>query len=99
LKEAFPAPEALKFVDRPSLPPDAARQLELMKVVPFTKEKGPRSVFVLAILLALPAFGAIFFMLYRIVTRYAPSIAILVLVAGAGFLGYLGFTLYKGARR
>ena len=86
-------------MDRPSLPPDAARQLELMKVVPFAKEKAPRSVFALAMVLALPAFGAIFFMLYRMVARYAPSIAILVLVAGAGFLGYLGFTLYKAARR
>jgi len=35
LKEGFQEPEALKWVERPAIPIDAARQLEVMKVLPW----------------------------------------------------------------
>ena len=35
LKEGHAEPEALKFVERPPIPADAAKQLEMMKVIPW----------------------------------------------------------------
>jgi len=98
LRDGFAEPEALKWVERPEVPPDAARKLEMMKVVPFDKEKRPRSFLLAAAFLSIPIFGAIFFLLYSLVRRYSPSSALLVLVGGAGFLLYLAWSLAKSKR-
>lgn len=92
-RAGFTEPEALKFVDRPALPPGAARQLEMLKVLP-TEGKTRIGGRVL-VLISLPVFGVLFYLLYRIVARYLPSLAVLVLVAGAGFLGYLTWSAFK----
>ncbi len=99
LKEGFQEPEALKWVERPGLPPEAARQIELMKVAPFGAERRPRPLLAAASLLSLPVFAGIFYLLYALVARYSPSSATLVLVAGAGFLIYRVWTVFKAARR
>lgn len=93
-RDGFAEPEALKWIERPSIPPEAARQLEMMKLVPLEKEKKPRFVMGLA-LLSIPIFGTIFFLLYSLVRRYSPASAVLVLVAGFGFLAYLFWSLTK----
>ena len=93
LKAGFTEPEALKWVERPVLPPDATRQLEMMKVLPMERPK--RSPAALLGLLALPIFAILFYLLYRIVSHYSPSSAVLILLAGVGFLGYLGWTFFK----
>jgi threonine/homoserine/homoserine lactone efflux protein len=87
-------------VQRPTVPPEATRQLELMKVVDFDKEPQSRSVGAVFGLLSLPIFAVVFFLLYRLVARTQPTAAVLILVAGLGFLGYLVWTFLRsrGAR-
>lgn len=92
LKEGFSEPEALKWVERPVLPADAARQLELLKVLPLEK-KRPAAAYLG--LLVLPVFGVLFYLLYQLVLRYSPASGALVLIAGAGFFVYLVWTLLK----
>jgi hypothetical protein len=92
-REGFPEPEALKWVERPGLPADAARQLEVMKVIPL--EKKGRSPAMLLGLLSVPVFAVLFYLLYRIVARYSAPSAMLVLVAGAGFIAYLFWSLRR----
>jgi len=74
-------PEGLKWVERPAIPPEAARKLEMMKVLP--TERPRRSAGAWFGLLAIPVFAALFYMTYRIVAHYSPSSAVLILVAGA----------------
>lgn len=38
-KAGLPEPEALKWVDRPEIPADAAKKLEMMKIVPMDGKK------------------------------------------------------------
>ena len=92
-REGFPAPDALKWVERPGLPADAARQLEMMKVIPIEKKGGSPAM--LLGLLSVPVFAVLFYLLYRIVARYSAGSAMLVLVAGAGFIGYLFWSRRK----
>jgi len=93
-KAGFAEPEALKWVDRPEIPADAVKKLEMMKVVPMDERPKGRGIVLLAGL-SIPIFAGLFYLIYRIVERYSPATANLVLVAGAGFLGYLGWSLFK----
>ena len=99
LREGFTEPEALKFVERPTVSPDAARQLEMMRYVEIGARPKQKTTVAAAIaLLTLPVFAGIFYMLYRLVSRTFPSFAILVVVAGLVLLGYVGWTVAKSAR-
>ena len=98
LKEGFAEPEALKWVDRPALPPDIAKQLEMMKVVPLDSPGKPRSVLARMAFLSIPAFTVIFYFLYQIVTRYVPSLGPVIVVFGAVFLLYLAWSLKKSMK-
>ena len=93
LKAGFAEPEALKWVERPNLPPEASRQLEMMKVIPMERPK--RSAAAIFGLLALPVFAVVFYLLYRLVERRSASGAILIALAGIGFLAYLGWNFFK----
>lgn len=100
--EVFPAdwkaglaePEGLKWAERPEIPPDAAKKLEMMKVLPMEirRRSNPAAVFGL---LSMPVFAVLFYMVYRIVARYSAPTGVLILIAGAGFLGYLGWATLK----
>ncbi len=94
LKQGFEAPEALKWVERPALPPDASRKLEMMKVVPAGERKKSRSVVAVAGVLSVPLFVAIFYLLYTMVRQLSPSTSLLVLVGGAGFVAYLAWIFW-----
>ncbi len=98
LKQGVPEPETLKWVDRPGIPPEAARQLEMMKVVPLDKSVRPRSIAAVVLLLSIPLFGIVFYLLYSLVKRFSPPTAILVLLAGIFLLGYLGWTAFRARR-
>lgn len=99
LREGFTEPEALKFVERPAVSPDAARQLEMMRYVEIgAKPKQKTTVAATLALLTLPVFAGVFYMLYRLVSRTFPSFAILIVVAGLVFLGYVGWTVAKSSR-
>jgi hypothetical protein len=88
----------LKWVDRPAIPPDAARKLEMMKVVPLEGTARARSLPALIGLLSLPVFGVLFYMLYALVRRIMPAASGIVLVIEAGILGYLAWAFYKARR-
>ena len=90
LKEGFQEPEALKWVERPAIPIDAARQLEVMKVLPWeAKKKKTHPALLFAAGFSFAAFAAIFVMLFLMMRKSMPSIGFLVIVVGAIFLGYL----------
>jgi hypothetical protein len=98
LKDGFEEPEALKWVDRPAIPPDAARKLEMMKVLPLEGTARARSLPAWIGLLSLPVFAVLFYMLYSLVRRYMPGAAGIVLAVEAGILGYLAWTFYRARR-
>src|SRR5215470_19859500 len=64
LREGFSEPEALKWVDRPGVPAEAAKQLEMMKHVEIGAARKPKSVGKALNLLILPVFIGIFYLMY-----------------------------------
>lgn len=98
LKEGFEAPVALKWVERPALPADVSKKLEMMKVVPSQAPRKNRNLMAVAGLVSIPIFGAIFYLTYSMVRQLSPTTSFLILVAGAGLIGYLGWTFYKARR-
>ena len=62
LKAGFTAPEALKWVERPALPADVSKKLEMMKVVPSQGPRKSRSFLAIAGVVSIPIFGAIFWL-------------------------------------
>jgi predicted nucleic acid-binding Zn ribbon protein len=99
LKEGYQEPEALKWIDRPAIPMDAARQLEVMKILPWEAKRKPSRTLILAAGFSFAVFATIFVMLFSVMRRSMPSIGILVLVAGAVFLGYLVTAFRRAYRR
>jgi hypothetical protein len=94
-RQGLPEPEALKWVDRPGIPPEAARQLEIMKVIPLDGARRPRSLGRAITLLSVPVFAVIFYLLYSLVHHNWPSTAGLVLLGGAVFVAYLIWNVFK----
>ena len=99
LKEGFEAPAGLQWVERPALPTDLSKKLELMKVVPQDARGKSRSLVTTIGIVSVPIFGAIFYLLYTMIRRLSPGIALLVLVGGAGFLAYLVWIFARASRR
>jgi len=98
-KQGVQEPEALKWIERPTIPAAAARQLEMMKVVPLDRDTRPRSLAKGLALISLPLFGGIFLLLYLLLQRYSAGIAVLVLVVAAVFLVYLVWSVFRSAGR
>ncbi|HVQ54917.1 MAG TPA: hypothetical protein VMT25_07045 [Thermoanaerobaculia bacterium] len=98
LKQGHEAPDGLKWVERPALPTDLSKKLELMKVVPIEAGRKSRSLVTVIGLLSLPIFAAIFYLLYTMVRRMSPGTSLVVLLAGAGFVGYLAW-IFARARK
>jgi hypothetical protein len=98
-KRGFEEPEGLKWIERPAIPPDAARKLEMMKVVPLDGPRAGRTLPVVIGLLSLPIFAVLFYLLAMMLRRYSPAAAAVVLVLGIGFLGYLAWSVRKVGRR
>jgi hypothetical protein len=98
LKEGFEAPDALKWVERPVLPADVTKKLEMMKVVPSQAPRKSRNLMAVAGLVSIPIFGAIFYLAYSMLRQLSPTTSFLILVAGAGVIGYLAWTFYKARR-
>ena len=88
----------MKWVDRPAIPPDAARKLEMMKIVPLEGAARARALPAWIGLLSLPVFAVLFYMLYRLVRQYMPGASGIVLAVEAGILGYLAFAFYRARR-
>jgi hypothetical protein len=97
-KQGFEEPDGLKWVERPALPKDLSKKLELMKVVPIEARRKSRSLVTIVGLLSLPIFAAIFYLLYTMVRRLSPGTSLVVLLAGAGFVAYLAW-IFARARK
>jgi hypothetical protein len=95
LKEGFEAPDGLKWVQRPGLPADVSKKLEMMKVVPLQGPRKSRNMMAYAGILSIPIFGAIFYLTYLMLRTLSPATSLLILVAGVGVVAYLGWTIYK----
>ena len=98
LKAGFTAPEALKWVERPALPVDVSKKLEMMKVIPQETVKKSRSLVTTAGILSIPIFAAIFYLTWTLIRQLSPASGFMVLVGGAGVLGYLGWIFYRARR-
>jgi hypothetical protein len=101
LKESHAEPEALKWVERPPIPHDAAKQFEMMKVFPTDPKSTIRSRPVLlgAGVISMVAFAVVFILLYLLLNRTMPAAGGAVLFLGAGFVGYLLWVFYRASRR
>jgi hypothetical protein len=100
LKAGHDEPEALKWVDRPAIPSDAAKQFEMMKILPGGKPAARRSRPVLFAVgaLSIVAFAVIFGLVFLLLRRSSPSAGAIVLIAGGAFLAYLAWTLARAQR-
>ncbi len=98
LKQGHEAPDGLKWVERPALPTDLSKKLELMKVVPIEAGRKSRSLVTVIGLLSLPIFAGIFYLLYTMVRRMSPGTSLVVLIAGAGFVAYLAWIFVRARK-
>jgi hypothetical protein len=98
LKEGFEAPDALKWVERPALPADVTKKLEMMKVVPSQAPRKSRNLMVVAGLVSIPIFGAIFYLTASMLRQLSPTSSFLILAAGIGVVAYLGWIFYRARR-
>jgi hypothetical protein len=99
LKDGFREPEALKWIERPPLPADVSKKLELMKVVPIQGRKKTRPMLAVAGLVSIPVFGAIFYLTFSLLRKLSPTAGLLVLAGGVGVLGYLVWIFARAARK
>jgi hypothetical protein len=97
-REGFPEPEALKWIDRPGLPPDLAKQLEVMKIVPFDPIRKPRSLVLAIAGFLIPVFGVVFYLIFALLRRYSPLLAVAVLLGGAALVFYLVWRAVNSVR-
>ena len=88
-REGLPEPESLKWIDRPGLPADASKQLELMKVLPDERLRQPRSLVLALAGFSIPVFGVIFYLAYSILKRYSPTAGVAIVAGGILVIGYL----------
>ncbi|HTR04814.1 MAG TPA: hypothetical protein VMN82_16620 [Thermoanaerobaculia bacterium] len=99
LKAGFEAPTGLQWVERPALPTDLSKKLELMKVVPLESRRKSRSLVAVVGVLSVPIFAGIFYLLYTMIRRLSPGTSFLVLAGGAGFIAYLVWIFARAAKK
>lgn len=100
LREGFTEPESLKFVERPQVPSDAAKQLEMLKYVEIGAAARPhnRRIGLFLVGLALPVLFGLFYMLYRVLSHWLPSSAgFLVGAIGLVVLGVVGWAVARAS--
>jgi len=98
LKQGHEAPDALKWVERPALPAEVSKKLEMMKVVPSQAPRKSRSFMAIAGLVSIPIFGAIFYLTYKMLRQLSPTSSLLVLVGGIGVVAYLAWIFNKARK-
>ena len=97
LKQGFTEPEALKWIERPPLPADLARKVEMLRI-PTGAPKKARSFMAIGAGVAVPIAGVLFYMLYSMIRQLSPAASILILIAGIGVVGYLGWLFIQTTR-
>ena len=98
LKQGFAEPEALKWVERPALPADVSKKLEMMRVVPMEAKKPARSIITLAGIASVPIFVGVFYLTWVLLRRISPVSGFLIVGAGVMVIGYLIWTFAKARK-
>ena len=98
LKQGFEEPEALKWVERPALPADLNKKLELMRFVPMETKKPARSLITVVGIVSVPIFVGIFYLTWKLLRQLSPVSGILILGAGMMVIGYLVWTFVKARK-
>ena len=98
LREGFAEPEALKWVERPALPVDVTKKLELMKVVPIDTRRKSRSLITIAGILSIPIIAVLFYLTWILLRQISPGSSLLILVGGAAVVAYLVWTFAKARK-
>ncbi len=101
LKAAFAEPEGLKWVERPALPTDLSKKLEMMRIVSNDAQapRKTRMAWAVAAGVALPLLVAIFYFAYVLLRRLSPFSSALVIIVGMGGLGYLVVSFLKAREK
>jgi len=100
LREGFAEPDSLKFVERPPVPSEAAKQLEMLKYVELgaTAKSGSRKLGLFLVGLAFPVLLGLFYMLYRVLSRWLPTSAgFIVGAVGLVVLGAVGWAVARAS--
>lgn len=98
LKDGFSEPESLKWVERPALPADLAKKVEMLRIQPSEAPRQARSVTAILGGFAVPVFAALFYLLFLMIKRMSMFAGVIVIIAGVGVIGYL-ITLIVNSRR
>jgi hypothetical protein len=99
LKAGFAEPEGLKWVERPPLPTDLSKKLEMMRIVPSEAPRKMRVAWAVAAGVAVPLLIAIFYIAYSLLRRFSPASAALIVIVGIGAAVYFGYTLLKSREK
>ena len=98
LKQGFEEPEALKWVERPALPADLNKKLELMRVVPMETKKKSRSLVTVVGAVSVPIFVVIFYLTWKLLRQLSPMSGLMIVGAGVMVVGYLVWTFVKARK-
>lgn len=88
-RDGVPEPDSLKWIQRPDVSPEAVKQLELMKVMPYEQARSPRALVLAMAGFSIPVLGVVFYLIYTLLRRYSSVAGYAVLLGGAVLLGYL----------
>ncbi len=100
LKAGFAEPEGLKWVERPPLPTDLSKKLEMMRIVPSeAPRKKMKVAWAVAAGVAVPLLFVIFYLAYSLLRRLSPVSATLIVFVGIGAAGYFGYTFLKSREK
>ena len=75
-----------------------AKQLEVMKIVPFDPIRKPRSLVLAFAGFLIPVFGVVFYLIFALLRRYSPLLAVAVLLGGAALVFYLVWRAVNSVR-
>ena len=98
LKQGFEEPEGLKWVERPALPTDLNKKLELMRVVPMETKKKSRSLVTVVGAVSVPIFVVIFYLTWKLLRQLSPMSGLMIMGAGVMVVGYLVWTFVKARK-
>ncbi len=98
LRQGFAEPEGLKWGERPALPADVSKKLELLRIVPTGKAKKPRALMATLAVLAVPVFVAILYVAFTLVRQLSPTSAFLIVIVSLGAIVYVASVFFRSRK-
>ena len=99
LKEGHAEPEGLKWVERPEVPPDLSKKLEVMRITSVGPPRKTRVAWAVAAGVAFPLLIGVFYLAYSLLQRLSPISSVLVVLVGLGGAGYLAVAFLKAREK